>query len=176
LADCVKVFQLSNPPKTTVTPAGLRALELILETNFNESVDIWSSGCLVFEFVIGIPLFTVSHWSGSEQDQTDDDHLLRMSDIFGPLPEELFSKWTRADRYFGPDRERINSIVDGSTSEDPPSLFDSLENRFDKSKPADMGEEDAASAISLIRTILQYVPSQRPSVNDLLRHPWLMEQ
>jgi serine/threonine protein kinase len=61
-----------------VTPVALRAPELILSQPFGSGIDIWSFGCLMFEFLTGRTLFAVmllGH-DQKEQDDTDDDHLV----------------------------------------------------------------------------------------------------
>jgi serine/threonine protein kinase len=158
---------------------GLRAPELVLGLPFDQSIDIWSFGCLVFEFVTGTPLFAVSTWSRVPQVQRDDDHLLQMTDVLGELPENLFNKWTRAPRYFGPSRERINSIVEeyieGEFPAEPPYVADSLETYFREHKSGDVDERESSFIIGLVRRILQYDPEKRPSAADLLRDPWFRE-
>jgi len=166
----------SKPPKEPVTPVGLRAPELVLGLPFDQSIDIWSFGCLVFEFVTGMSLFTVSNWSGLTQDESNDDHLLQLTDVLGVLPENLFSKWTRSNRYFGPDRVRFNSIVgeipEGGGSGDPPFRFDPLEKYFQEQKPKDVDDSEALAIIALLRRILQYEPEKRPSAADLIQDSW----
>ena len=89
-------FFTDKPPKTLVTPAGLRSPETILGETPTNNQDIWSFGCLVYEFVTGRPLFAIDTSGG--EDAMNDDHFLQLFDILGPLSRDILSKWT--DRAF----------------------------------------------------------------------------
>ncbi|CAK4033986.1 serine threonine- kinase SRPK3 [Lecanosticta acicola] len=108
-------FYANAPPPYTVTPVALRAPELIFnETPFGSAIDIWAFGCLVYEFVTGTRLFAVDLIGDDEQDDADDDHILDLTDVIGPLPERFMSKWTRRDRWIGPGGERLQPREDVS--------------------------------------------------------------
>ena len=47
-----------------------------------------------------------------------------------------------------------------------------LEALFEKNKPGDMSTAEAQLVTSLIRQILQYDPSDRPTATQLLEHEW----
>jgi hypothetical protein len=47
--------------------------------------------------------------ASSDASEADDDHLLQLTGLLGPLPEELYEKWTRSSLYFDADRKRIDS-------------------------------------------------------------------
>jgi non-specific serine/threonine protein kinase len=89
----------------------LRPPELILGGINGKSLDVWSFGCLIFEFITGQPLFCVPGYSNA--DKEDDDHLLQLSDILGPLPDHLYQLWTRSSNYFAADRIQFNSFLSG---------------------------------------------------------------
>jgi PAS domain-containing protein len=54
-------------------------------------------------------------------------------------------------------------------------INDSLEKLFEKNKPEDIDEAEAEVVTALIRQILKYEPSQRPSALELLQHPWFRD-
>ncbi|KAI9810224.1 MAG: hypothetical protein M1826_003678 [Phylliscum demangeonii] len=177
LSDFGSAFRLSDCPEETATPAGLRAPELILGEPFDQSIDIWSVGCLAFGFLVGIPLFCVSGFLGTRQDM-DDDHLLTMTAVLGGLPEPLVQKWTRADNCVGPERKSMNSMVGKSCQKNGQGAADvlecqTLEELFHEYRPADMSQEEERPFPAFLRDILQYDPSKRPSASELLQHPWL---
>lgn len=175
---------------------------MILGCPFGNGIDIWSLGCLLFEFLTGLPLFQIPPISGRPEVMID-YHLIQMTDVIHPLPETLLEKWTRAGRYFGPDGERLDCQprdFDGSDSADsdfggdddegydddsvdmeeddlgehePPQRHDSLENLFRANKTADIDEEEASEITGLLRWILQYDATKRPSATELLEHPWI---
>jgi serine/threonine protein kinase len=152
----------------------LRAPEVVLGRPYDQSIDIWSFGCLVFEFITGQPLFLVP---GSGNDDKDmDDHLLGLGYILGPIPDYLYRFWPRSSRYFDSRRVQFNSFISGA-----PANIDllsaqgvSLEEYFDSNKPADMSEAETRAVTSLLRRILRYNIAERPTADDILQDPWLM--
>lgn len=164
-------YFFTSPPAKPVTPLGLRAPELILTGTFNQTLDIWSWGCLVFELVTGEPLFCITHGEFE-----DDDHLLCLTERLGPLPDVLFLKWKSSSLYFTPDGRRFNSQLGGVAEGEEPLVLDeeTMEEAFDRTRPELDGDE-AAKVKALIRRVLQYDPEKRPSPADLLRDPWFEE-
>ncbi|KAJ5432360.1 uncharacterized protein N7458_011516 [Penicillium daleae] len=60
LSDMGGAYFFTDPPEKLVTPLGLRAPELILTGAIDNTIDVWSFGCLVFELITGQPLFCTS--------------------------------------------------------------------------------------------------------------------
>ncbi|KAH0848644.1 Serine/threonine-protein kinase SRPK [Fonsecaea pedrosoi] len=173
ISDFGAAFWSRAPPSTTVTPLALRSPELILGGKIGSSIDIWSFGCLIFELLTGVSLFSVVVYFEDDRESTDDEHILQMNDILEPLPDVWLQKtWTRAGKYFGPGRERLGPIADG---QDEPYVDDPLELRFKEYRPKDIDDEEAGMITSLIRSILRYEPSQRPTAEELLKHSWFRE-
>ncbi|OBZ66852.1 Serine/threonine-protein kinase SRPK [Grifola frondosa] len=48
-----------------ITPDTLRAPESILQGPWDSKVDIWTFGCLIYEFMFGVPLFSRQHANAS---------------------------------------------------------------------------------------------------------------
>ncbi|KAF5018105.1 hypothetical protein F66182_9924 [Fusarium sp. NRRL 66182] len=175
LSDMGGAYFLDNPPKKPIVPMGLRAPELIIKGEVDKSLDIWSFGCLVFELITGQPLFCVP-WTESETDQ-DDDHLLALHARLGPLPDELYNRWKTASLYFTPDRKLFNCQLGGVPDGEVPLMIEqlSMEEAFDQTKP-DLTYDEAQNVKKLIRKILQYEPSKRPSATEILQDPWFFEE
>ena len=129
IADLGAAFFDQHPPATVVTPVALRAPEAILckaQIPFGKGVDIWAFGCLVFELLTGRALFMrlegLDGYAASDE-QTNDEHLIQLSEILGPLPEELAAHWRRRDRYYSSDGKRLEESrvaagCDGSSTGD----------------------------------------------------------
>jgi serine/threonine protein kinase len=130
----------------------------------------------VFEFVTGRPLFAVDD-SGSE-DQANDDHLLQLFDVLGSIPRDILSKWARSDVYFNVDGENIKSYIG-----ELPEGFDlnelqpqpPLEEFFDREKPAEMSDKESKQIKHILRWILQYDKTKRPTASEVLNDPWFLE-
>ncbi|OAQ59551.1 serine protein kinase [Pochonia chlamydosporia 170] len=157
-----------DPPQKPVTPVGLRAPEMIFKGEVNKSLDVWSFGCLVFELIAGQQLFCIP---GS--DDEDDEHLLTLTERLGPPPDRLFDQWKTFSLYFTPDRTLFNVALGGVADGEEPLMLEqeSMEDAFDKAVP-EIDEEESRKVKTLIRWILQYEPSRRPSPAEILRDPW----
>lgn len=164
-------YFFTDPPTKPVTPLGLRAPELILNRAVNNTVDIWSFGCLIFELITGQPLFCIPY-----SDMEDDDHLLSLTAQLGALPDELFKHWTTSSLYFTPERKLFNCQLGGVPPGEEPLIVEqtSMEECFDRAGP-DLDEEEANKVKALIRWILQYDPAKRPSPAEILSDPWFCE-
>jgi len=168
-------FTFDNPPTADkcVTPAALRAPEIVLRNNIDHKVDIWSFGCLLYELLTGNVLFQVSGLTDIPQEENDDDHLLQMIDTLGQPPPEIFARWSRHAKYFDKNLKLIRSDVSLSdfTGGDP-FRGPSLEEAFEESRPEGMDAEECAHVLGLLRKTLQYQPDLRPSTAGLLDDEW----
>ncbi|KAJ5817564.1 hypothetical protein N7447_007572 [Penicillium robsamsonii] len=171
LSDMGGAYFFTGPLKMPVTPLGLRAPELILTGAVNNTLDVWSFGCVLFELITGQPLFCVP-WSEME----DDDHLLSLTAQLGAIPDELFKHWTTSSLYFTPERMLFNCQLGGVPPGEEPLMVEqiSMEESFDRADP-DLDEEEAHKVKALIRWILQYNPAKRPSAAEILADPWFCE-
>ncbi|KAF5974336.1 CMGC SRPK kinase [Fusarium coicis] len=174
LSDMGGAYFLSNPPKKLITPLGLRAPELVLMGEVDKSLDIWSFGCLVFELVTGQPLFCIPAYN--DRTEEDDNHILELQAKLGPLPDELYSRWETSSQYYTKDRKLYNCQLGGIGEGEEPLMLEqtSMEEAFDLTTP-DLTYEEAEKVKRLIRRILQYDSSKRPTIKDILRDPWFAE-
>ncbi|PSN62506.1 kinase-like protein [Corynespora cassiicola Philippines] len=166
LSDLGAAFWQIDPPHRTVGTFGLRAPEVILnQGTFGPAIDIWSFGCLIYEFLTGKPLFADK--DSEDEEEADDELLMQLNDIIGPLPDNLMAAWPRAGKWYTPDSRRI--LPRGKDS-----IHDYLELLFEKNKPSSIDEEESKVICELIRQIMDYDPEKRPSAEDLLNHPWIL--
>ena len=193
-------FFEGHPAPKTVVPVALRAPEIIFNLPLGKEMDIWCFGCLVFELLTGRALFLwLDSLSGGASDEvTNDEHLIQLSEILGPLPGDMLSKWRRRDQYYGPDGKRLVDPTDADESdcEDdgesadnssiasgiswstgslmlaPSTHFAPLAQRLRDEKLDDLGEDEEREVVQLLQWILQYDASKRPSTQTILEHPW----
>ncbi|KAL8933703.1 MAG: hypothetical protein Q9211_005636 [Gyalolechia sp. 1 TL-2023] len=160
---------VGNVSKDPTTPVALRSPELIFKAPFDQSIDIWSFGCLAYGLVTGRPLFPVPSFGWRDLDSRDDAHLLEMTDLLGPLPKHLTLRWPRSSKYFSDSGELFNTMIDG-----PPAInrYGSLEIQFRQYKSDEISEEEERLVLDLLQSVLRYEPKERPSAEDLLKHPW----
>ncbi|KAG8430026.1 hypothetical protein GDO86_018627 [Hymenochirus boettgeri] len=74
---------------TIVSTRHYRAPEVILELGWNQPCDVWSVGCIIFEYYVGFTLF---------QTHDNREHLAMMERILGPVPSRMVRKtrWVNA--------------------------------------------------------------------------------
>ncbi|APA12741.1 hypothetical protein sscle_10g075110 [Sclerotinia sclerotiorum 1980 UF-70] len=175
ISDMGGAFFKDKPPKHLVTPVSLRSPETILKEVPTTNQDMWSFGCLIFEFITGRPLFVVDN--AGDENETNDDHFLQLFSTLGPIPMDILSKWSRANIYFNSHGENIKNYIgnllegfDMSLLEDQPTL----EELFEQYKPVGMEREESREVMRILRWILQYDASKRPLSSELLRDPWFV--
>ena len=184
VSDLGASFFTDFPPQKPVTPTGLRSPEFMCKRQTGPAQDIWSFGCLIFEFLTGRPLFAIVSY-GCTKEEIDDDHFLQLHDILGPLPKYVMEMWPRSGKYFNEKGEQICYDVGESSADtmedsksDPGSIQSllPLEACFDKHRPEGMSEEEAATVKALLRQVLRYNGGERPAASTLLEHSWFTER
>ncbi|XP_035191998.1 dual specificity protein kinase CLK3 isoform X1 [Oxyura jamaicensis] len=139
---------------TIVATRHYRPPEVILELGWAQPCDVWSTGCILFEYYRGFTLF---------QTHENREHLVMMEKILGPLPPHMIRR-TRKQKYF----HNGNLIWDENTAEGryvqenckplrTYMLHDSLEH---------------VQLFDLMRRMLEFDPSQRITVSEALLHPF----
>ena len=76
-------------------------------------------------------------------EQTNDEHLIQLSEILGPLPEALAAHWRRRGQYYGSDGKRLKEsrVAAGqdasSTGDSPDKDSGNSDNGEDEATPPD---------------------------------------
>lgn len=132
------------------------------------------------------PLFQVFDF-GRQTDVIDDEHLIELSEVIGPLPDYMRAHWPRHSTYFGPGGERLTAMPgDFDESEmgrtlramvvpkdhGPPKSSPPLKDEFFRLKPNDIDDVEAEEIVTLLKGILQLDPKTRPSASTLLTTSW----
>ncbi|THH11955.1 hypothetical protein EW146_g7873 [Bondarzewia mesenterica] len=162
----VHTAQFVNQPVTNyITPLDLRAPESILQGPWDEKVDIWIFGCLIFEFLTSATLFTLK----SDECRPEEFVLYQMMVFTG----ERFS----ADQLRESDIEVALSFFDPSTTflRKLPKLYRQHIKDFVKTYGTTT-EQERQGAAALIERCLRLNSRDRPSAEDLLDDPWLNSQ
>jgi serine/threonine protein kinase len=93
-----------DPPEDLRTPITIRGPGLIVGSVPTISDDIWAFGCLAFELLTGRCLSMVHRLT--KREDTEDQYLLNLFSVIGPVPLDLLSKWPRSDLYFNAEGEK----------------------------------------------------------------------
>ncbi|XP_055499115.1 dual specificity protein kinase CLK4-like isoform X1 [Leucoraja erinacea] len=139
---------------TVVSTRHYRAPEVILELGWSHPCDVWSIGCILIEYYLGLTLF-----------QTHDsrEHLAMMERVIGPIPAGMISS-TRKSKYFH--HEQLDWDENSSAG------------RYVRKRCKPL-KEYMSSKISehqqlfdLIEKMMTYEPSKRIRLDQALQHPF----
>ena len=144
---------------TIIQTRQYRSPEVILGINYNETSDIWSLACIIYELITGDFLFNPE--SGPNFCKND-SHLAKFIEICGKMPKNFIERGENWKKYF--DRngklKRIGEI---------PHI--NLKNILVQKHK--LKENEAQALWDFLKPMLEYFPEKRISARELLRHPWL---
>ncbi|XP_069393706.1 dual specificity protein kinase CLK2b [Paralichthys olivaceus] len=133
-----------------------RAPEVILDLGWSQPCDVWSIGCILFEYYEGFTLF---------QTHDNKEHLAMMERIQGPIPQRMIQR-SRKQKYFHRGRLDWN---EGSKA----GLYVNAKCKPLRKYLLSRGVEHH-QFFNLLETMLQYEPTKRTSLSSALRHPFLL--
>ncbi|KZT02281.1 protein kinase [Laetiporus sulphureus 93-53] len=146
-------------PMDDIQPYQYRAPEVILDIPWDEKVDIWNVGVLIWDLFENGNLFKTR--GGAENKKDNIYHLAHMIALLG-LPPKDFLERSQTDRpwqWF--DR---NGNWKGVADIPKTSLEDAEKN---------LAGEDKALFLHFVRKMLRWKPEERASARELLDDPWL---
>jgi len=154
IIDFGESFFIDNPPsKILGTPLSFLAPELMFGWRASVHSDIWALGCLIFELCASRELFFSFFGTNVEA-------LSAIIHTLSPLPQE----WR--DRYY--DREtQLHGFFDPLKEQ-----RHSLSFLVDKITPK-LSPIESKNFLDLLHSILQYNPSSRLSIDQILKHKFL---
>ncbi|CAI6707585.1 AAC_HP2_G0041880.mRNA.1.CDS.1 [Saccharomyces cerevisiae] len=138
-----------------------RSPEVLLGAPWGCGADIWSTACLIFEFITGDFLFEPDEGHSYTK---DDDHIAQIIELLGELPSYLLrnGKYTRT---FFNSRGLLRNI---SKLKFWP-LEDVLTEKYKFSK------DEAKEISDFLSPMLQLDPRKRADAGGLVNHPWLKD-
>uniref|UniRef100_A0A665UZA0 dual-specificity kinase n=1 Tax=Echeneis naucrates TaxID=173247 RepID=A0A665UZA0_ECHNA len=131
-----------------------RAPEVIMDLGWSHPCDVWSIGCILFEYYEGFTLF---------QTHDSKEHLAMMERIQGPIPQRMIQR-SRKLKYFHCGRLDWNEC--------------SKTGRYVKAKCKPLKKYMLSHGtehqlfFDLLERMLEYEPSKRISLSSALRHPF----
>uniref|UniRef100_A0A8C4W5B5 dual-specificity kinase n=1 Tax=Gopherus evgoodei TaxID=1825980 RepID=A0A8C4W5B5_9SAUR len=139
---------------TIVSTRHYRAPEVLLELGWTQPCDVWSIGCIVFEYYVGFTLF---------QTHDNREHLAMMERILGPIPSRMIRK-TRKQKYF------YHGRLDWDENTSAGRYV--RENCKPLRRYLTSEAEDHHHLFDLIESMLEYEPSKRITLAEALKHPF----
>lgn len=138
-----------------------RGPEVILEGTYDETADLWSLACMVFELVTGDYLFRPR--KGKTYKKAD-DHLALITELIGDPTDIYFLKSHRGFKDFY--NEKTNKLKRISKLKYW-NLYDILTQKY-YLKPS-----EALFLTNFLLKMLTWNPKDRASARELLEDPWL---
>ncbi|KAL4659812.1 dual specificity protein kinase CLK4-like isoform X1 [Arapaima gigas] len=139
---------------SVVSTRHYRAPEVILELGWNQACDVWSLGCILVEYYLGLTLF---------QTHDSKEHLAMMERVLGPIPRYLLEK-TKKRRYVH--RGRLDWDEHSSSGRYVRKHCKPLK-QYMTSK-----NSDHEQLFDLIQKMLEYDVSKRITLEAAVRHPF----
>lgn len=149
----------NTPMAEEIQTRQYRAPEVILQSGYSFSVDMWSFACTAFELATGEMMFAPKPGQGFSEDE---DHLALMMELLGKIPRKIAVGGLRSKEYFDRygDLKRIRRIKNTP-------LNRLLSEKFK------LSTNDAREFAEFLCPILDFAPENRPTAEQCLKHPWL---
>jgi dual specificity tyrosine-phosphorylation-regulated kinase 2/3/4 len=122
-----------------------RAPEIVIDAGYDKSIDIWSLGCIVVEFITGKPLFNAN---------SEIELIGKFIEVLGKPPEDFLDSGKRSKIYFD-----FKGMFKGETNPLAKKLEDIL---YDAQPPV----------VDFVKLCLAWKPSERISAEEGLSHYW----
>ncbi|KAK2745268.1 hypothetical protein FQN57_003963 [Myotisia sp. PD_48] len=140
-----------------------RAPEVILDTGFTYSADIWSLGVMLWDLLEGHTLF--QGVDPLKIDGYDDQkHLAYITSLLGQPPKDLLMKGKRTSMFYDPD-----GTLKGPKDQIPKDFT------FENSLSTIEGQEKEMF-LAFVRRMVRWKPEERSTAQELLTDPWLHEE
>ncbi|XP_057668563.1 serine/threonine-protein kinase Doa-like [Diorhabda carinulata] len=141
---------------TLVSTRPYRAPEVILKLGWNQSCDVWSLGCILFELYLGITIF---------ESIEDIEHLAMMQKVLGNIPLQMVKR-SRTKYFYNGKLKWDNKDIIGKFARlkyEPLIRYKMMDGR------------EHNEFFDLIKKMLTYVPTERITLNDALKHPFFIK-
>jgi len=142
---------------TIVQTRHYRAPEVVMELGWNQSCDVWSVGCIIFELAMGFMMFDT---------HSSIEHLAMMERILGPLPTKMCEKSKL--KYFS--KGKLKWDEESSSGRHVRKKCKLLHKNIPREKRDD---QDWLDMFQLISQMLRYDPNKRLSLKEAMDQPFL---
>ena len=144
---------------TIIQTRQYRSPEVLIGVNYNETSDIWSLACIVFELVTGDFLFQPEK---GDTFTKNDDHVAKFIQTLGKMPKNFAKRGEYYNKFFTKEGKmrRIKEIKHKGIKEILVKKYHFKEN-------------EAQALNEFLLPMLEFYPERRASARELLRHPWL---
>jgi len=134
-----------------------RAPEVVMELGWDQSCDVWSVGCIIFELAMGFMMFDT---------HSSHEHLAMMERILGQIPPKMAEKSKL--KYFSKGKLRWDE--DSSSGRHVRRKVKPLMRYIPREE---RGNEDWEEMFQMINLMLRYEPSKRITLSECFELPFL---
>jgi serine/threonine protein kinase len=167
---------LAPPEKGVGIPLPYCAPEILLEGKCGVASDIWALAATLFEIRTGYKLFSLCM-------NEVDDYLDLLVELLGPMPEPWWSTTWETRRVYWRDEADADGRAISATKRIVQSDFNILDQMRGNVLHFFMGEgqgwvrfpvpeEEKPIFEDLLKMMLRWKPEDRPSAEEVLKHPW----
>ena len=133
--------------------------EIIFNSYYNETIDIWALACIIFELATGEALFDTKRDANFSQNE---NHILKFIEILGNIPNKLIKRMREPKMYF----DMVKKLTKLKNIKRT-SIKDLLIIKYNFEK------EEAENLNDFLSQMLEYFPEKRATAQKMLSHPWL---
>jgi serine/threonine protein kinase len=154
-----------------------RPPEALLGVAATHKADVFSAGLLFWEIVMLRRLVETRFVSNDPERTYQKNRLLRdLSQRLGPVPATIRAQWHDADKFLDPDGNALDMQEQDDEIYGPDDFeFGDIWHHAKIRKPLDMSDTEMEIFVDLIRKMLQWEPTSRPSTAELLGHKWFAD-
>ncbi|KIY50038.1 putative CDK4/6 [Fistulina hepatica ATCC 64428] len=159
-----------------IQPYQYRAPEVIFGMKWDEKVDIWNLGVMIWDMYMGDNMFNVS--GGPDNEEADVYHLAHMVALLGPPPVDFLRRCTTDIPWEYFDEEgnwKGAAEVPHTSFEERMSEADDIDEEDEDASVRHlfMGKEDRAEFLRFLNRMLKWRPEDRPTAGELLQDSWI---
>ncbi|KAH8713996.1 Serine/threonine-protein kinase SRPK [Beauveria bassiana] len=138
-----------------------RAPEVILDSGYSYSADIWSLGVMMWDLLEGKRLFDPIDKRISDR-YDDSVHLAQLTGLLGPPPHDMLRSGQRTSMFYEPN----------GNFKHPELIPQDL--KFENTVSMISGQEKT-NFLEFVKKMVRWNPVERSTASDLLKDPWLYE-
>jgi len=146
-------------PHKEIQPEVYKAPEILMQTGWGHSIDIWNTACMIWDMMETKHLFDGRYAKGKHNNRL---HVSEMVAYMGNPPREFVRRSPQAWRIFDE-----NGGWTGQNSIPALSLED-CETQLMPTKKA--------AFLDFMRKLLTWLPEDRLTAAEMARHPWVHDQ
>lgn len=143
-----------------IQPVALRAPEVLLRAPWDATTDLWNLGAVLLELFCAVRMFSGAVPPDGHYEVKQ--HLAEMTDLFGPFPKSLLDKG---------ESDIVQSMFDGEEKLKYAPFMDRPGLISEAFTPG-LDQEVRERFVSFVLALMKISSEERPTPEDLLRHPW----